>query len=168
MTNALVHSAEYFSTIIEPAYSQFLGRSPDPSGLAYWISRMQQGLTDEQLEAGFIGSPEYYQHSGGTDKAWVDAMYQDLLGRQPDQGGESYWIGQLANGANRSSVAYGFAASSEREGQHVMADYQKYLGRPAGSSEIAYWVGQFTLGVTNEDIISGFVSSDEYFNRHTN
>ena len=31
---------------------------------------MHGGLTDEQLEAGFIGSPEFYNHSGGTDKGW--------------------------------------------------------------------------------------------------
>src|SRR5207237_1330965 len=77
----LTHSGEYLTTIVTPAYQKFLGRTPDTSGLAYWVGQMQHGLTDEQLEAGFIGSPEYYAFSGGTDKAWVDNMYQNLLGR---------------------------------------------------------------------------------------
>src|SRR5262249_8338695 len=127
-----------------------------------------KGLTDEQLEAGFIGSPEYYQHAGGTDKLWVDAMYENLLGRDPDPSGEAFWIEQLGQGVNRALVAFGFAGSSEREGQHVMANYLKYLGRNAGPTEIAYWVGQFSNhGKTNEDVVTGFVGSEEYYNKHT-
>lgn len=161
------HSEEYFETIINPAYAQFLGRQPDSGGLAYWVSRMQQGLTDEQLEAGFIGSPEYYQHSGGTDKSWVDAMYTNLLGRLPDPGGEAYWVNQLAHGASREAVSYGFAASTEREKQRIGADYQKYLGRQADPGGLAYWLDQFVNhGQTNEDVITGFVASDEYFMTH--
>jgi hypothetical protein len=163
----LDHSAEYFATIIRPAYRQFLGREGDAAGLAYWTARMQQGLTDEQLQAGFIGSPEFFQHSGGTNKSWVDAMYLDLLGRPPDTAGENYWVGQLAAGANRAAVAYGFAASLEREAERVQEDYLKYLGRRASDAEVSYWVTQFKNGLTNEDVVTGFVGSAEYFNTHT-
>jgi hypothetical protein len=168
LINLIDHSAEYFGTIIKPAYLQFLGRNADSGGIAYWVNQMINGLSDEHLEAGFIGSSEFFNHSGGTNKGWVDAMYQDLLGRQPDPSGEAFWTGQLAAGADRSSVAYGFAASKEREGQHVQADYQKYLGRSAGQSEIDYWVDQFANhGKTNEDVVTGFVGSAEYYKKHT-
>lgn len=163
---ALTHSDEYFATIIRPAYQKFLGRNSDPGGLTYWTARMHGGLTDEQLEAGFIGAPEYYNHAGGTDKGWVDAMYQDLLGRGPDSGGEGYWINQLALGANRGVVAYGFAASLERELGHLSDDYQRFLGRFPGAGETNFWVIQFLQGVTNEAIITGFIASDEYANAH--
>lgn len=159
----LTHTAEYFSTIIKPAYLEFLGRAADDAGLNFWITQMQNGLTDEHLEAGFIGSPEFYQHAGGTDKLWVDAMYQDLLGRQPDSKGEAYWIQQLAIGAQRADVAFGFAASVEREQQRVTADYSHFLGRLPDQQGLNYWVTQFTTGLTNEDLIAGFIASDEYF-----
>ncbi len=165
--NVLDHSPEYFGTIIEPAYLQFLGRPADPNGLAYWTSRMSGGLSDELLEAGFIGSPEFYQESGGTDKGWVDALYQDLLGRNADPAGEAAWLEALAAGASRAAVAYGFAASIERESQHVTALYQKYLGRTAGTLEIDYWVGQFGAGATDEDIVTGFACSDEFFQKYS-
>ncbi len=167
LINLIDHSAEYFGTIIQPAYLQFLGRAADQNGLAYWTNRLIDGLTDEQLEADFIGSAEFYQKAGATDKGWVDALYQSLLSRPADPTGEAFWVGQLEDGVSRASVAYGFAASSEREGQLVMADYEKYLGRIAGASEVAYWVGQFSIGVTNEDIVSAFVSSDEFYSDHT-
>jgi hypothetical protein len=164
---ALTHTTEYFSTIIKPAYEQFLGRPADDAGLSFWISQMQNGLTDEHLEAGFIGSPEFYQHAGGTDKLWVDAMYQDLLGRQPDMQGESFWVQQLAMGAQRADVAFGFAASVEREQQRVTADYSHFLGRIPDQQGLNFWVQQFTMGFTNEDLIAGFIASDEYFNKAT-
>jgi sugar lactone lactonase YvrE len=167
LINLIDHSAEYFGTIIQPAYLQFLGRAADQNGLAYWTNRMIDGLTDEQLEADFIGSAEFFQKAGATDKGWVDALYQSLLSRPADPTGDAFWVGQLEDGVSRASVAYGFAASSEREGQLVMADYEKYLGRIAGASEVAYWVGQFSIGVTNEDIVSAFVSSDEFYSDHT-
>ena len=129
---------------------------------------MQHGMTDEQLEAGFIGSPEYFQHSGGTNQSWVDAMYLNLLGRGPDQAGEAYWVTALQRGANRGAVAFGFAASAEREGQHVQSDYAKFLGRFAAADEVAYWVDQFAHhGQTNENVVTGFVGSAEYFDSQT-
>jgi hypothetical protein len=167
LTNLLTHSDEYFGIIIQAAYQQYLGRGADAGGLAYWTAQMRAGLTDERLEAAFIGSPEFYQHSGGTDRAWVDAMYENLLGRLPDQGGENYWLQVLGQGASRSGVAYGFAASLEREGQLVQGDYRHYLHRSAGAAEVAFWVQQFSLGVTNEDVIAGFLSSPEYFHLST-
>ncbi len=167
LVNLIDHSAEYFGTIIQPAYVQFLGRAADQNGLAYWTNRLVDGMTDEQLEAEFIGSAEFYQNAGATDKGWVAALYQSLLSRPADPTGEAYWAGQLGDGVSRDSVAYGFAASPEREGQLVSAEYKKYFGRSASGSEIAYWVGQFSSGVTNEDIVSAFVGSDEFYSDHT-
>jgi hypothetical protein len=166
--NQMDHSAEYFATIVTPAYENYLGRVPDAAGLSYWVSQMQNGLTDEQLEASFIGSPEFYEASGGTAKGWVDAMYTDLLGRSPDSAGEAYWIQQLGQGVSRASVAYGFAASTERESERITSDYQHYLGRLPDSTGLSYWLDQFANhGQTNENLITGFVASDEYFNDHT-
>jgi hypothetical protein len=167
ISQALTHSDEYFATIIKPAYVTFLGRAADAGGLAYWTSLMHAGLTDEQLEANFIASPEYYAHNGGTDKGWIDGTYVDLLGRQADISGESFWIMQ-AGIIGRVGVALGFAKSSESEMRHVEADYMTYLLRPSDPGGLTFWTNQFIFGgQTNEDLITGFLASDEYFQRVT-
>jgi hypothetical protein len=127
--NLFDHGSWYFSPIIKSAYQQYLGRTGDSGGLVFWIQQMINGVTDEQLEASLIASAEYYKHASGTDQGWVDAMYQDLLGRQPDSLGEKFWTQQLAGGVSRSSAAYGFAVSIERERHQIAADYKKFLGR---------------------------------------
>jgi len=166
-TNALTHSNEYYGDLIQSAYQRFLGRAADSQGLLAWTHAMRAGLTDERLEAGFVGSQEFYDASGGTDLAWVDAMYQDLLGRAADTAGEQAWVQALSQGVSRNTVAYDFAASPEREQIRIQGDYQQFLGRIANDSEVASWVNAFEHGMTNENVIAGFVGSDEYFKTHS-
>jgi V8-like Glu-specific endopeptidase len=164
VANALTHSREYFANIVTATYQRYLGRTPEAAGLEAWVQLLQNGLTDERLEAGFIGSPEYIRNHGGTGEAWVKGMYHDLLGRAPDAAGLNAWLDQLQHGADPAAIALGFAASAEREGQHVTADYQRYLGRPPVPAEVNRWVDLFVHdGVRNEDVVGGFVGSPEYF-----
>jgi len=166
LASLLTGSNEYLDNKIQQDYQHYLGRDADNGGLAYWLALLRGGMTDEQLEASFIGSAEFFQHAGGTNKAWVDEMYFDLLGRLPDAQGEAYWIQVLSGGAARSNVAVGFAGSSEREGMTVKNDYQTLLGRDPGSSEVNNWVNSFHHGTTNEQVVAGFVGSNEYFSHH--
>jgi hypothetical protein len=164
----LTQSAEYFSNFITGAYNKYLGRGPDANGLAYWVSLMQNGLSDEHLESGFIGSVEYIANHGGAGAGWVQGMYVNLLGRTPAAAEVQYWLNQLAAGDTTAVIAYGFAASQEREAQRVQADYQQFLGRSASSTEVSYWVNVFLNGGSNEKVVAGFVSSQEYFQEHGN
>jgi hypothetical protein len=165
----LTQSAEYYSNFIAATYQKYLGRAPDANGLAYWLNQMQnQGLSDEHLEAGFIGSTEYIDNHGGVGSGWVTGMYMNLLGRTPDATGLQYWLNQLDAGVATADIAYGFAASKERESARVTADYKLYLGRTANPSEISYWYNIFQNGGSNEQVIAGFISSQEYFLDHGN
>jgi hypothetical protein len=165
VARALTHSAEHYRQFITAAYQTYLGRTPDAPGLASWLWAMQNGLSDEQLEAGFIGSTEYIANHGGQGAGWVIGMYQDLLGRTPAQSEVDGWVYALSHGLSPQQVAYGFAASNEREGIRVKDDYMSYLGRTPSQAEVNGWVFAFTHGVSNEDVVAGFVGSKESFDR---
>jgi hypothetical protein len=164
---ALLHSAEYYGGVVGGVYQKYLGRASDSAGLSYWVGQLQQGMTDEQLEAAFAGASEFYQHAGGTDAGWVSAMYLDILGRAADAGGLAYWTGQLSQGASRAAVAQGFASSVERETQRINDDYFTDLGRAADAAGQSYWVNAFENGKHNEDVIAGFLASREYYQAHS-
>src|SRR5262249_5801643 len=153
-TKALTHSDDYYATIVRDVYVKFLGRDADANGLNFWVTKMRGGLTDEGIQAAFIGSPEYYAFTGGTDRLWVEGMYKDLLGRLPDKAGEDFWVARLASGAGRDQVAYGFAASDEHEAQLIQSDYVHLLGRPGDANGVAFWVGCFRAGEVNEDLVA--------------
>jgi hypothetical protein len=120
--------------------------------MAGWVGAIQNGLSDEQREAGFIGSAEYTQKYGDIGAAWIQGMYQDLLGRTPAPSEVNLWLTALAEDVSPTTVAYEFAASP---------------GRPPAASEVQAGVMAFEdLGYSNEDVIAGFVGSDEYFAKH--
>jgi hypothetical protein len=91
-------------------------------------------------------------------------LYQNLLGRNSDAGGEQYWTQQAA-GAGKGTIALRIATSAERESIVVQNDYQTFLGRSAGASEINGWVKAFENGTTNQALIASFVGSQEYFQK---
>ncbi len=160
----LTHSFEYYTDFVTGAYQKYLGRGPDAAGLAGWVWGMQHGVTDERLEAFFIGSAEYIAGHGGAGAGWVQGMYRDLLGRTPAQAEVNQWVNGLNQGLSTTYVAYGFAASAERETERVQGDYETYLGRAASAAEVAGWVDGFEHGLSNEAVIAGFIGSAEYFN----
>jgi hypothetical protein len=168
VAQAIAHSNEYYANfVIKPDYLKLLGREADDGGVAFWTGQMHNGLTDQQLEAFLVSSNEFYANAGGTNLAWIDAIYQLLLGRTADASGEVYWTGQLAHGLTRQQVAGGIAGSTENNTQLINDDYFHYLGRAADPDGLAYWLKQFAQGKTNEDVIAGFTGSDEYYRKHS-
>ena len=163
LASALAHSPEAYQNFIRSAYGKYLARTPGATEVAAWVAQMQNGLSDERLEASFIGSAEYIANHGGPGAGWVTGMYGDLLGRAPSQAEVAGWVSALDKGMSASQVAYGFAASAEREAIRINGDYQTFLGRPAGQAEVNAWVSAFQNGASNENVIAGFAGSAEYF-----
>src|SRR5205807_1566774 len=95
-------SEEHYKDFVTKAYARYLGRQPDAQGFAYWVGLMQlyetsqhqQGLRQEQIEAGFLDSQEYLSRYGGVGEAWIRGIYKDLLGRDADANGLQYWLTQ--------------------------------------------------------------------------
>lgn len=162
VAHGITHSNESYTNFITQAYNDFLNRAPDAAGLSFWLGSMASGaVTDEGLEAQLIGSPEYIVAHGGAGAGWVNGLYTDLLGRTPSTAEVNNWVAQLSAGISPYSVAYGFAASAERESQKVIANMQAILGRTPSTAEVNFWVNQFNLGMNNETMRGIFAGSTE-------
>jgi hypothetical protein len=168
VASALVHSAEYYTNLIEADYSQLLGRPADPMGLAAWLDLMQHhGWTDQQLQASIASSAEFFHDAGGTNADWIGAVYKLLLGRPPEQRAVGFWEGQLAGGQTLYQVALRIANSAENNTNLINDDYTHYLGRSADPNGLDFWLSQFAAGATDEDVIAGFTGSAEYYDEHS-
>lgn len=98
---------------IEALYIGYFGRAGEPGGVEYWVSRMDAGMTIEEIAASFAEQPEAKgQHPFLADPANTDAesfitsLYEQLLSRVPDANGFGYWVGQL-EAANGDPIAIG-------------------------------------------------------------
>jgi Ca2+-binding RTX toxin-like protein len=98
-------------------YQAAFDRTPDVAGLSDWMRGMDQGMTLQKVATGFIGSTEFQNLYGAspTDTAFVNLLYQNVLNREPDTGGEAYWLDELGRGMTREMALIGFSESAENQ-----------------------------------------------------
>lgn len=96
-------------------YKAAFNRTPDLPGLGYWIHQMDLGENVVQVSAAFIASAEFESMYGPnpTNNEFVDLLYQNVLGRNPDAGGYAYWNAMLSNGLSRPETLAYFSESPE-------------------------------------------------------
>jgi hypothetical protein len=96
-------------------YKAAFDRAPDAGGLGFWIDAMDDGASLLSVAAGFISSPEFEKLYGSnvSDRDYVTKLYNNVLDRNPDQGGYDFWLGALANGATREDILVNFSESKE-------------------------------------------------------
>ncbi len=85
---------------VQKAYVAYYGRPADPGGHVYWAVRMDaEGGSLDAIIAAFGNSDEFNRRYGGlTLTELVTKIYQQALGRNPEQGGLDYYVGELLAG----------------------------------------------------------------------
>ncbi len=103
---------------VKRLYKASFGRSPEPAGQLYWQQIVRSGVGLYSVAEVFQTSPEWAGRYGSTptNEQIIDALYRNVLGRQGDAGGRSYWIGLLNAGhVNRAQVLLEFSESAENK-----------------------------------------------------
>ncbi|MEX6678512.1 DUF4214 domain-containing protein [Pseudomonas sp. W2Oct36] len=91
-----------------------LDRAPDIEGLKFWLSHGAAGETGAQIADGFVQSAEFSQRlPDGSNAAFVENLYHNVLDRGSDAGGLAYWVQSLDGGTSRGQVAFNIANSPE-------------------------------------------------------
>ncbi|HWB13911.1 MAG TPA: SdrD B-like domain-containing protein [Pirellulales bacterium] len=106
--------------------------------------------------------------STDPNTAYIDALYQTILGHAPDATGLAYWQAQLTGGASLDTVAAGIWDSTEHRGVEVEQFYEEFLGRPSDAAGKAFWVSAFdTWGNEQIETVGFLTATSEYMNLHT-
>ncbi len=99
---------------VERLYMAYFLRAADASGVGYWVGELNRGVRLESVSEAFAGSSEFVQRYGSlSNRDFVKLVYVNVLGREPDENGYSYWVGVLDRGTPRGEVMVGFSESSE-------------------------------------------------------
>ncbi|CAN7218217.1 DUF4214 domain-containing protein [Rhizobium sp. LjRoot30] len=106
-------------------YKAAFDRVPDSGGLSYWIDALDKGQGNITWVAqNFINSAEFQRTYGSpstvSNNAFTDLIYRNVLDRDPDAAGYSYWTGQLQGGLTRAQMLAQFSESAENQ-QNVAA-----------------------------------------------
>jgi serralysin len=82
-------------------YIAYFNRAPDALGLNFWGTAFANGTTLQEMASLFIDQPEtratYAEDLSNED--FATAVYENVLGRVPDQDGFEFWVGVLDSGA---------------------------------------------------------------------
>lgn len=166
MALQIEQTLEYAQRTVSSVYSRYLHRAADPGGLSFFSQLFLQGVTVEQMSAMLAGSTEFYTvQGGGTNDGFLNALYEDALGRPVDPDGLAWWSAQLAGGVSRTTVALQVLSTTEYRQDVVQAAYQQFLGRAADPGGLSYWVGQLQAGATDQQLNAGLAGSEEYYDR---
>lgn len=159
-----INSVERRSREIDNFYRAYLGRGVDASGLQFWLQVWAANNGPEPVQAGLLGSMEYFINRGnGTNAGFVQALYNDVLGRSPVSSEVAYWVNTLAT-RSRAEVAMGFLVSDEYRLKVISNMYLTFLRRPIDNDGAQYWLQRMKQGVPQEAILAGILGSFEYYN----
>jgi hypothetical protein len=165
VAGSFTRTSEYYDTLVEGYYEEFLHRGAGQSELNFWALDLVGGTTNEQVLSMVLGSDEYFHLAGSSDAAWIEHLYKDTLGRTPEKAASDLWQNALAAGATRQQVASLIDTSAEREAIVIGSYYVTYLGRTSSGSEVSYWVSLIQLGATQEQVLTNILASAEYLDR---
>ncbi len=148
-------------------YESYFDRSPDASGLTYWMDQRRLGVPLNQVSTAFAGSQEFTTLYGAlTDSGFVELVYRNVLARTVDAGGLQHWVGQLGSGLSRGDAMVELSESAENIARtaadvRVTVAYLGLLGRAPEPDGLAYWRDKPVA------LVAGILGSAEYSARVT-
>lgn len=142
--------------------------SPTSTELAAALTALAGTSTEEQVIAGVLGSPQYYTNHGSTETAFVNAVYQNLLGRRPTDAELSAALEKYPNDAlGHTEFAASMTQSPVYRDLVVSLFYQQLLLRAPLPGETL--VGEGVLGgdvpslqTPDQTLVEQIVATPEY------
>lgn len=100
--------------LIAQLYVGYFNRAPDPEGLAYWVSRLEAGVSINEISKSFADSTEvkeiyeFFQGGDGVGiseiHAFLEAFYLNVFGRSIDADGLAHYTDQILEGGQQSAL----------------------------------------------------------------
>jgi hypothetical protein len=169
VASSIEHSIEGRTHRVREFYQTLLGRTAQNGEEQGFVQELADGATEEQVEAGILGSQEFFGHApqvpgvgGGptTDRTFVKALYELLLNRTPNNDEVNGLVSLLPQLGRDGAAAFMLNSTEFRELQ-VRSFYSALLHRPNPTQgEVDGWVHS---GLDQETIRSDFEGSLEFF-----
>ena len=151
--------AENTEDFVESLYTELLGRASDAEGKAFWNSLLATTSKEAvlaQFKAAVLAAGQAdpsnadYQGLIATNKAFVQALYTNLLGREADAEGLDFWANALTLGTSRGDLLAQFTAAAMASGADN-DDYQAITAKLAVADAFSAKFSAFSTNVTADE-----------------
>lgn len=162
-------------------YEAAFDRAPDPFGLAYWTDAVVYGRASSvDVARSFMASAEFQSRFPATsNEGFVRSLYINVLGREPDAAGLTWWTSQLERGSPREQILFSVTQSDEFVQQSagrfslgvwvadvpaldVLRYYKTVLDRVPDASGLTYWIDLRDRGLSLNQMADAFTNSYEF------
>ncbi|GMG81468.1 hypothetical protein LNKW23_06810 [Paralimibaculum aggregatum] len=104
-------------------YAAAFARTPDEGGFIFWNDAINTGAFSRAGVAQFfVDSPEFAEKFGEdpSDADFIDALFNNVLLRDPDDGGRTFWLDAFETGLfDRADMLVFFAESPENVARNI-------------------------------------------------
>jgi hypothetical protein len=83
------------ASLVDYWYRTYLGRAPDPSGMATWVNALNQGQSADAVLSSILGNDEFYQRAGSTPEGFITLLFTDIVRQPPTPGDVDFWVRRL-------------------------------------------------------------------------
>ena len=145
ITTAFVRGREYQDNFIRSCYQLFFSRQPSAAEVSGWAARLAMGASDPQIQGEMLTSSEFFQDHPGDSSTWINAVYEQMLGRSADPGGLASLNMHLQQGASFLVIAQATVSSPEATTRVITDAYHQLLGRDPDAGGLGFytsWVEQ--------------------------
>lgn len=182
----IMASSQFRDGYVDSVFNLYLDRDPTLPELSAARSALASANDYVESELIALSSSTYSSGSAGSDNGFVEALYRDLLRRTPSSTDSAYWVGQLAGGSSRRTVARNILRSSESSRRRVAGapgasnclstelsteqdlaagSYCLFLDRRADPSGADYWTSVLSGSGQLPTIWKSFLVSSEFYGK---
>ncbi|WP_129788754.1 N-acetylmuramoyl-L-alanine amidase [Promicromonospora panici] len=164
LADAIEVSTKYRSARIVSAYEGTLGYTPSSSAISTHLEAIKKGTrVIDEVELFLLGNPKYYSRVGGTDNAYVTALYRHILHRSPTASQLQHWTDRLPT-LGRAGVANSLWKNPQAVRLRIAAAYQHYLGVAPTASQVDFWEAKLAnhAGLSEAPLRRGLIVSGKY------
>ena len=156
-------------TQVNAAYVALLGRAAEGNANA-WAANSADTKTLANailsVDSKFENNPEQAK----TNEDFVDALYQQVLGRTADADGKAFWASALANGTSRDELKASFLAAAKANNedlttfynaneQFLSNVYSALLNRGVDNSGLEFWMNLLQNGVSRAEVVASIIEA---------
>jgi hypothetical protein len=92
--------------LVQKLYIAYYSRPADPAGLDYWADRIENEGLDTVINEFFVSAESIALHGADPDAATrVNILYNNIFGRDAEEGGLDYWVGKLETSGDLGALA---------------------------------------------------------------
>ncbi len=163
VATAMLNSTEYETDLISSYYETYLGRAGSATEVAGWVALMQQGATANKISFLFLTSDEFNALTP-TPASFINAVFIDLLGRQPSASELSSWVGYV-EGTSRYATVFFMINSPEAGIRVAQGLYAQFWATPIDLGGEAAVVTALNGGMTPSQVAAQFAAAPQYVAR---